>query len=387
MKNGISSSYEGRTITIYRLHSVRKFIQIYVKVDLPPEILQAYKKRYIKPSIKVLKPIIKEKYRLIIKGLVKIKFKIANKKYPQIYLTYEDNIHAQEALNIMQSLALNPSISKGKRGRVILIYRLKDIRLFLDEIIDQSKIPPKFKQVCEQALESPFSISVNEKRLMERPELWRIIGLILGDNDMELNTFSNTNTKLLELFRQLATKLFPEEVVKTFHRKPKPHKKICYVIRIKGLPGQVVAKIAANAHKIVPDLKGELFWELVTGLYEADGSVSVRYPSKSYRKPYPDISIRLAPYQDELAKAIRKRLLAEGIDTSVRPHSSTLEIRITNQLGFKIFFTKANPIIKNPRHPESFRNTRTKPKAAKILYEIWKRVQERAFDEEDEYFT
>jgi len=373
---GIHVSFEKRkTLRIHRLYAIRKFVEDYLgQNNLPPRVLEYYEARYVKKPVPYVKHDVRDEYRPVIDGLVNVYLKVVAGKYPNIILTYGYPEKAREVRDYLQSMGMRVNLARGKRARSITVYRLRDVRELVEEIINLEEAPEKFKKAYREAVRSPFSIRVDEEKVVRMPEFWRVLGLILGDNDTRPNSFSNTSTTLVSLFIDLVEKIFGEDVpIHRGKRPPERGRKECWRITVKGTPGRVLAKYSLSAHEYVDKIEPSLFWQLITGLYEADGSVTFRYPSEDYRVPYPDISIRLSQDQVELASAIKRRLDKEGVPANLNPHTSTLEIRITSLDGFKVFFTKVNPAIKNPADPESFRETKTKPENVKIIHELYKK--------------
>ncbi len=177
--------------------------------------------------------------------------------------------------------------------------------------------------------ESLFGKWIDEHRVSREPEFWRLVGLVLGDNDGKraLNTFCNTNDVLVEYFVDVASRLFGESFVELSKKRDKRQsRKELRVARILGTAGRILAEYASRAHDLVDDVDEDCFWQLVTSLYESDGSITVRYPSRDYAVPYPDISIRLAAHQSKLAEAISGRLTREGIAASFKIRSSVAEL-------------------------------------------------------------
>jgi len=307
-----------RVLVIYRSYEVKKFLERHA-LYLSSEVERLYTSKY---SISLpIKPAAATRYRMLVESLVHVGFKEVSGRYLQIRLTYSSPERAREAAEALESLGLKPSM-EGKR--VVLVYRLCDVNFLADNVID---VPEGLRPLLRR--ESLFGKWIDEHRVSKEPEFWRLVGLVLGDNDGEraLNTFCNTNDVLVEYFVDVASRLFGESFVKLSKKRDKRQsRKELRVARILGTAGRILAEYASRAHDLVDDVDEDCFWQLVTGLYESDGSITVRYPSRDYAVPYPDISIRLAAHQSKLAEAISGRLTREGIAASFKIRSSVAEL-------------------------------------------------------------
>jgi len=372
---GVRSELESRSsLVVRRLHDVRVLVEKLIGVDcLPPDVRACYEARYRGRSLPVSEELAPE-LKPLAEWLTNIGFRVVAGKYPQLRLTFTCPEMAREAARLLRSLGCSPVEGSG-RSRTIGVYRLRDVKLIVEKLLDADKLPSSFLEAYSKAVKSLHAVYVDERRIVRRPEFWRIVGLVLGDNDTGLNSFSNTDRRLVELFVKKAASLFPQESVRVSRKVDRRRgRKPLWRVTVRGEPGRLLARIAEKAHTLVRELDPENFWQLVTGLYEADGSVSVRYPSATYRVPYPDVSIKLSGDQKALASVIAERLLAEGVDARVKLHSSCYEVRVTSKNGFKKFFSRVKPVVKNPRDPRSFEGTRTKPETAVLITTLFKEL-------------
>lgn len=373
-----------RSIIVQGNYNVIAFIE---KMDIMQYISEEIKniiiEKYTTKNLKYLKNKIDKSLLKLIDGLTNISLKTTGNGYPQIILTYGTRHQAFQALNFLKKgHEIYAKIQPGKRSRTILIYRIADVHYLTNHILDKDKLPENFRKVLERTKLSPYSQFVRCKTVVSSPGLWRMLGLILGDNHDKLNSFSNTNPALVKLFIKKAVEAFGENALCNMSlnvsRNKKENRKPLYCVLLKGNIGRCIRLLAENLEKnksqYVYSIDEKCFWEFMTGLYEADGCVTIRYPNKSYMIPYPDITIRLSLKQRRLAEQIIRRLNKEGIKSSLKLHSNTWEIRMSSIASFKKFFTQVDPIIKNPARPESFAETKTKPENVDKIYQIYKKI-------------
>ena len=382
----IKNSQEARgTVIVSGNYNVGMFIDKLGIIQYLPGEIRNLVEKYTPSTRKILyiKDRIDENIVKVIEGLVNIELKITGGGYPQLILAYGTRQQALQALNILsEEHEIHASLQPGERSRTIIVYRIADVHYLSQRLLDKNKLPEKFVEALERTMLSQYSRHVKCSSYIASPSLWRILGLILGDNYNNLNSIANTNPEIIKLFVEKAIETFGEEVlynislnIKLSKRK---NRKPIFSVLLKGNVGKCVKKLAENVEKshteYLLDVDKALFWEFITGLYEADGCVSVRYPSKKYRKPYPEVSIRLSLDQEKLAEQITKRLNKEGVKARLKRHSNTWEIRMTSIDSFREFFKHVSPIIKNPADPRSFVGTRTKPENIDKIYEIYKKL-------------
>ncbi len=358
-----------RALVMRRLHDVRKFVEEFVGIEkLPPKVRACYESRYRRRRKVPIRREVAPALKPLIEWITNVGFHVVANRYPQLRITFTSPEAAAKAMQILREVGCTPAKGRGKRARTLEIYRLRDVRMLVEGLLDEDRLPPNFLKAYRRSMKSPHMICVNRDELIKRPELWRIIGLILGDNYTGLNSFANTNERLVKHFVKNALALFPPEAVWiSWKVDQRPNRKPLWKVTIRGEPGRIVADIAEKAQYMIHELDAECFWQLVTGLYEADGSVSIRYPSATYRVPYPDVNVKLSEEQKALAEAVARRLVKEGINARVREHSNCYEIRITSKSGFAKFFERIDPVIKNPKDLSSFEGTRTRPETATVI--------------------
>jgi len=217
--------------------------------------------------------------------------------------------------------------------------------------------------------------NVEINRVISSPEFWRIMGLVVGDNDTGINSFSNSNNSLIENCLKLGRKVFPSECVYEIKPKRQKGKKTIRRIRFSGVAGKIIKTVWKKLKKLLLEIDNRNFLEFITGLYEADGTITFR---PSGKKKYLEVEIKLSQRDEKIAKIIVDRLSKilrsrDGVRLRLSKKYKVCRIRISNELDILRLFELINPIIRNPENPESFKET--KVKKSEITCELFRKIK------------
>jgi len=206
--------------------------------------------------------------------------------------------------------------------------------------------------------------------LTNNPSFWRLVGLLIADRD-HLTTFSNTSIKLVKLFENLGNNLSPFSTKIKQKRERRKNRKPLWRVYTSGDLSKEIKRVWKNLESYISHINEDCFWQLMTGIYEGDGSVTLR-PVRWRNKInlYLEVEIKFSKKEEKLAREIARRLERYGLKISLKNYRNYIRFRITSLCGVMFFFEKINPLVKNPSKRETF-DPRSK-NAAKIV-EIFER--------------
>jgi hypothetical protein len=198
-----------------------------------------------------------------------------------------------------------------------------------------------------------------ESGIVRNPMFWRLLGLLTGDKDTGIASFCSTSNLLIENCLKIGKLLFYDSCINEIKTKFKSNCKPLRRIRFKGAAKKIIEKVYKNLPDSIREIDDKSFFQFLTGLYEADGTVSYR---PSGRKKYLEVEIKFARNEGSIAKIVAKRLkeFISKVILVLDNKSNVWRLRIYKELDVLKFFELVDPLIRNPKKPSSFTETRTR---------------------------
>jgi len=226
-------------------------------------------------------------------------------------------------------------------------------------------------------LHSKVGKELSSRRFLSIPTFWRMVGLLVADGDSP-TTFCNTNPKLIELFVKSGNLIEKLSTQVKLKREKRLNRKRLWRVYTYGKLRETLLKAYKNITEYIPLLPEKSFWQFITGVYEGDGSITLR-PGKEYnnnKKFYPMMEIKFGRKEEAIVDKILERMNKNYIKVSVTFKKNYIRFRITSIYSVIRFFKKISPVIKNPLIVESFDITKAKnpEKVVKVFKEINKNL-------------
>jgi hypothetical protein len=196
-------------------------------------------------------------------------------------------------------------------------------------------------------------------KIIKNPIFWRLIGLLVGDRDTGIASFVNTSNLLVENCLRIGRSLFPYSCISEIKTKIENNRKPLRRIRFKGVAKEIIEKVYKNLPDFLQMIDDKNFFQFLTGLYEADGTISYR---PSGRKNYLEVEKKFARNEGNIAKVVAKRLkkVISKVILVLDKKSNVWRLRIYRELDVLKFFELVDPLIRNPKKPPSFIETKTR---------------------------
>jgi hypothetical protein len=220
---------------------------------------------------------------------------------------------------------------------------------------------------------SKIKKELSSMQFLSIPTFWRMVGLLVADGDSP-TIFCNTNPKLIELFAKLGNLIEKSSTQVKLKREKRLNRKRLWRVYTFGKLREALLKAYKNITEYIPLLPEKSFWQFITGIYEGDGSITLR-PGREYKnnkKFYPVMEIKFGRKEETIVDKILERINKNHIKVSITFKKNYIRFRITSIYSVVRFFKKISPVIKNPLIVESFDTTKAKnpEKVVKVFKEI-----------------
>lgn len=169
--------------------------------------------------------------------------------------------------------------------------------------------------------------------------------------------------------------LFSSKYVYEIKPKSQEKKKLLRRVRFKGIAKEIIEKVFSDLPSLLQRINNKCFLQFLTGIYEADGAISYRPSGKSR---YLEVEIKFAKNEGIFTKLIAQRLkqlYISEVKVTFDKKYNVWRLRVYKELDVTKFFELVNPLIRNPKNFNSFKETNARN--PEILCKLFRETKEK----------